>query len=196
MRRLRGKQGLLLGIVALALVAAACGNNASASTSGGTTTTPTPTPTPSPSYGGGGGSPSYGMPPSNAKTVVEGPGNSFAFMPPTITVTRGATLKLQNVSDTAHTFTVTGQGIDVETMPGKTAKVTIDLPLGTYPFVCRFHESMGMKGDLGGPILIDGARTTGSASCDSIVVIRLSSIGWGPVVCRSSRDEFGAWQGS
>jgi RNA polymerase sigma-70 factor (ECF subfamily) len=28
-----------------------------------------------------------------------------------------------NVSDTAHTFTVTGQGIDIETMPGKTTKV-------------------------------------------------------------------------
>ena len=58
------------------------------------------------------------------------------------------TITLVNVSDTAHTFTVTGQGIDIETMPGKTAKVTIDLPPGTYPFVCRFHESMGMKGTL------------------------------------------------
>jgi plastocyanin len=43
---------------------------------------------------------------------------------------------------------VTGQGIDIETLPGKPAKVTIDLPPGTYPFVCRFHESMGMKGTL------------------------------------------------
>lgn len=25
---------------------------------------------------------------------------------------------------------------------------TIDLPPGTYPFVCRFHESMGMTGTL------------------------------------------------
>ena len=148
MRRLRGKQGLLLGIIALALVAAACGNNASASTSGGTTTTPTPTPTPSPSYGGGGGSPSYGMPPSNTKTVVEGPGNSFAFMPSTITVSRGATLKLQNVSNTAHTFTVTGQGIDIETQPGQTSQVTIDLEPGSYPFFCRFHQSLGMTGTL------------------------------------------------
>jgi plastocyanin len=65
-----------------------------------------------------------------------------------VKVTQGQTIKLVNVSDAAHTFTVTGQGIDIETLPGKTAKVTIDLPPGTYPFVCHFHESMGMKGTL------------------------------------------------
>jgi hypothetical protein len=61
---------------------------------------------------------------------------------------QGQTITLVNVSDAAHTFTVTGQGIDIETLPGKTAEVTIDLPPGTYPFVCRFHEPMGMKGTL------------------------------------------------
>lgn len=145
MRRLRGKQGLLIGIIGLGLVAAACGSNASAS-SNGTTTTPTPTPSPSPSMAP---SPSS-VPPSNTatKTVVEGPGNSFAFMPSTITVKQGATLKLDNVSDTAHTFTVTGQSIDVETQPGQTSQVTIDLPPGSYPFICRFHQSLGMTGTL------------------------------------------------
>jgi plastocyanin len=145
MRRLRGKQGLLIGIIGLGLVAAACGNNASASTNG--TTTPTPTPSPSPSMAP---SPSTSMPPSNTvmRTVVEGPGDSFAFMPSTITVKQGATLKLDNVSDTAHTFTVTGQSIDVETQPGQTSQVTIDLPPGSYPFICRFHQSLGMTGTL------------------------------------------------
>lgn len=138
MRALHGKQGLLIGITALALVGVACGKSASASTDSGTTT-PIPMP-----------SPSYGMPPPNAqiKTVVEGPGNSFAFMPSTMTVTRGTTLMLKNVSDTVHTFTVTGQGIDVETQPGQTSQVTIDLKPGSYPFVCRFHESLGMTGTL------------------------------------------------
>ncbi len=83
-----------------------------------------------------------------ATTVLEGPDNGFTFSPSTVTVNQGQTITLTNVSDTAHTFTVTGQGIDIETMPGKSAKVTIDLPPGTYPFVCRFHESMGMKGTL------------------------------------------------
>jgi plastocyanin len=65
-----------------------------------------------------------------------------------VKVTQGQTITLVNVSDAAHTFTVTGQGLDIETLPDKTDKVTIDLPPGTYPFVCRFHESMGMKGTL------------------------------------------------
>jgi plastocyanin len=140
MRRLRDKRGLLMGIFALALVAAACGKSASASEgNGGTTTTPSPSMAPSPSYS---------MPPSTTKTVVEGPGNSFAFMPSTITVRQGSTLMLNNVSDTAHTFTVTGQGIDVETQPGQTSQLTIDLKPGTYPFICRFHQSLGMTGTL------------------------------------------------
>jgi plastocyanin len=139
MRVLHGKQGLLIGITALALVGTACGKSASASQSGGATTTPTPTPTPSPSYG---------MPPSNTNTVIEGPGNSFALMPSTINVKQGTTLMLKNVSDTAHTFTVNGRGIDVETQPGQTSRVTIDLKPGSYPFICRFHQSLGMIGTL------------------------------------------------
>jgi len=142
MRVPNGKLGLLIGIAALALVAAACGKSASAAESGGTTTTPTPTPSPSMTP-----SPSYGMPPPT-KTVMEGPGDSFAFMPSTITVKRGTTLELDNVSNTAHTFTVTGQNIDVETQPGQTSQVTIDLAPGTYPFICRFHQSLGMTGTL------------------------------------------------
>jgi plastocyanin len=133
-----------MGIFALALVAAACGKSASASEgNGGTTTAPTPTPSPSMAP-----SPSYSMPPSTTKTVVEGPGNSFAFMPSSITVRQGTTLMLNNVSDAAHTFTVTGQGIDVETQPGQTSQLTIDLKPGTYPFICRFHQSLGMTGTL------------------------------------------------
>lgn len=159
MHLLQTRRGLLMGFVVLALVAAACGSNAAANEGGsgasggggGTTTSPTTGPTGSSGgsgytggggYGGGGGG---GM---TATTVMEGPGNSFTFSPSTLTVKQGDTITLDNVSDTPHTFTVTGQSIDVETQPGKTAQVTIDLPPGTYPFVCRFHESMGMTGTL------------------------------------------------
>ena len=137
MRVLHDKRGLLIGITALALVAVACGKSASASENTGAGTTPTPTPSMSPSPGG-----------TATKTLIEGPGNSFAFMPSTITVTKGTTLKLDNVSDAAHTFTVTGQGIDIETQPGQTSQVTIDLDPGSYPFICRFHQSLGMTGTL------------------------------------------------
>jgi len=31
---------------------------------------------------------------------------------------------------------------------GKSATVKIDLPAGTYPFICTFHVGSGMKGTL------------------------------------------------
>ena len=155
MRLLQTRRGLLMGFVVLALVAAACGSKAGANEGtsgggGGTTTSPTTGPTGSSGGSGytGGGGYGAGGGGMTATTVMEGPGNSFTFSPSTVTVKQGQTITLDNVSTTAHTFTVTGQSIDVETQPGKTAQVTIDLPPGTYPFVCRFHESMGMTGTL------------------------------------------------
>jgi len=155
MRLLQTRRGLLMGFVVLALVAAACGSKAAANEGtsgggGGTTTSPTTAPTGSSGGSGytGGGGYGAGGGGMTATTVMEGPGNSFTFSPSTVTVKQGQTITLDNVSTTAHTFTVTGQSIDVETQPGKTAQVTIDLPPGTYPFVCRFHESMGMTGTL------------------------------------------------
>ena len=172
MHLLQTRRGLLMGFVVLALVAAACGSKAAANeggsgaSGGGGTTTTSPTTGPTGSTGGsgynggggyGGGGSGYGGGGSGytgggggmaAITVMEGLGNTFTFSPSTITVKQGDTVKLDNVSDTPHTFTVTGESIDVETQPGKTAKVTIDLPPGTYPFVCRFHGSMGMTGTL------------------------------------------------
>ena len=150
MHLLGTRRGVLLGFVVLALVGAACGKSATASERGGsssgsgsgTSTGSSGTTGSNGGYGAGGGGAMM------ATTVLEGPDNGFTFSPSTVTVHQGQAITLTNVSDTAHTFTVTGQGIDIETMPGKTDKVTIDLPPGTYPFVCRFHESMGMKGTL------------------------------------------------
>jgi hypothetical protein len=81
------------------------------------------------------------MPPSNTKTVVEDPGNSLAFMPSIIGVTEGTTLKPDNVSDTAQTFTVTGQGVDVQTQRGGPRRSrSISRPAA--PFICRFDRSL------------------------------------------------------
>ena len=155
MHLLKTRRGLVMGFVVLALAAAACGSKAAANeggSGGGGTSTTSPTTGPTGSSGGsgytGGGGYGAGGGGMTATTVMEGPGNSYTFSPSTVTVTQGKTITLDNVSTTAHTFTVTGQGIDVETQPGKTAQVTIDLAPGTYPFVCRFHESMGMTGTL------------------------------------------------
>ena len=149
MHLLGTRRGLLLGFVVLALVGAACGKSATASENGGGSSgSGSGTSTGSSGTSGGGGYGAGGGGSMVATTVLEGPDNGFTFSPSTVTVHQGQAITLTNVSDTAHTFTVTGQGIDIETMPGKTDKVTIDLPPGTYPFVCRFHESMGMKGTL------------------------------------------------
>jgi plastocyanin len=63
-------------------------------------------------------------------TVREGPGNGYTFAPSTVTVNRGQTITVDNVSQVPHTFTVTDHGIDVETQPGQTSRITIDLPPG------------------------------------------------------------------
>jgi plastocyanin len=154
MHLLRTRRGLILGFVVLALVGAACakastanegaGGSSGGGSGAGTGSTGT---SGGGAYGGGGGYAGGGGG-MGAITVQEGPDNGFIFSPSTVTVDQGQTITLANVSDTAHTFTVTGQGIDIETMQGKATTVTIDLPPGTYPFVCRFHESMGMKGTL------------------------------------------------
>jgi plastocyanin len=119
-----GKRKVLLGLVfVVALAAAGCGSNSS---------------TPSGSPQGGGAS----------NTIEQGPGGQLVFSPASISVKTGATVTIKNVGSVPHTFTVTGQGIDITNDTGQTHQVTISLPAGTYPFVCRFHEGSGMTGTL------------------------------------------------
>jgi plastocyanin len=63
-------------------------------------------------------------------------------------VAKGSTITVKNVSGTPHTFTIQGHGINVVNQAGKSANVKIDLPPGTYPFICTFHVASGMKGTL------------------------------------------------
>jgi plastocyanin len=123
MRRVSGRKALVGLVLVLALAGAACGGKSS---------------TPSGSPQGGG----------SANTIEQGPGGQLVFQPSTISVKAGATLTIKNVGSVPHTFTVTGQGIDITNDTGQTHQVTISLPAGTYPFVCRFHESSGMTGTL------------------------------------------------
>jgi plastocyanin len=83
-----------------------------------------------------------------ASTTLKQGSGGLVFTPATLSVKKGDTISVQNVGSTAHTFTVTGQSIDVTNDAGKSQDVTIDLAPGTYPFICRFHESSGMKGTL------------------------------------------------
>jgi len=129
------------------------GGGESVAASGGTSATASPPQSPTDTggrygYGGGGGSGSGsdgGGGPVTGSVVAA----NYAFTPANLTVASGATIKVQNSTpQTPHTFTVTGQDIDVALDPQSTAKVTIDLPPGTYSFECRYHAGSGMKGTL------------------------------------------------
>ena len=136
---------LLAGLLAAALVGAACAKSAptTAGTTGG-----------SPrgggggygggnQYGGGGG----GTPSAGGVTLQQGAGG-FVFSPADFTVKQGETITVSNVGTAPHTFTVQGQGIDITNSPGQSAQVTIDLPPGTYTYICSFHVQLGMQGTL------------------------------------------------
>ena len=98
---------------------------------------------------------------ASGATVLE---SDFSFSPSTVTVTSGSTLGLQNVTAaTPHTFTISGQGIDVLTNGGQSGSVAINLPAGTYPFFCRFHSSLGMTGTLVVRSAGSGTGSTGVA---------------------------------
>jgi plastocyanin len=59
------------------------------------------------------------------------------------------TLELKNEGESAHTLTISDQGIDTEVQPGDEAEADVTFPKsGQLAFVCRFHESLGMVGAL------------------------------------------------
>jgi plastocyanin len=71
------------------------------------------------------------------------------FSPANLSVNQVDTIAVKDATTgTPHTFTIEGKGVDVVNDAGQTQTVTIDLPPGTYPFICRFHSSLGMKGTL------------------------------------------------
>ena len=166
---MRTTRWVVAATAALALAGTACSNGGSeagaGATSGGGASSPSVM-APSPTAGGGSSSGGYGHGNSygngdggggggggggqsgtaSAVTVTQ---TNYQFTPSTPKVASGATITVKNgTSDTPHTFTVTGQSIDVTVDPGTTQDVKVDLPPGTYPFICTFHESLGMTGTL------------------------------------------------
>jgi plastocyanin len=136
---------VVVAAAALTLLAAACGSSSSpsssGSSSGGTTSS-------SSAGTGGGATTTSGGGGSGASTETISQAN-YTFTPSKPSVKSGDTVTIKNTTtDTPHNFTVTGQNIGVTLQPGKSAKVKIDLPPGTYPFFCSFHQSLGMTGTL------------------------------------------------
>jgi plastocyanin len=142
-RRLRYGGSLMVLAIALSLAAAACSSDSTPSSSG-TTAPPPASPSASPtadqggSGGGGGG---------NSATIDAG-ANGFVFTPSTVSIAQGGKLTVKNAGTVPHTFTIQSQDINEVMQPGQSAKITISLAPGTYPFVCTFHQSSGMTGTL------------------------------------------------
>jgi len=138
-------------VVAAALLGAACAKSSTGALSGSSS----PQPSPSYSSSGGGGYGRYGgggssspTPALGKDTLQQGAGAALVFNPTTITVSKGAKLTIDNVGSASHTFTVLNTNIDVVNSAGQSQSITISLKPGTYPFICRFHVNLGMKGTL------------------------------------------------
>ena len=158
---MRMSKAVVAGALALALLGAACanddgGNAGSGGATGGAVTGGTGLSGSSGggAYGGGGG---YGSSGGMTGSTSTGGGSSvltltqvnYQFTPAKITVHQGDTITVSDTNpNTPHTFTVTGTDIDVSNDAMSSQDVTIDLAPGTYPFICRFHESQGMTGTL------------------------------------------------
>jgi plastocyanin len=130
----------MLGLALMAaLSASSCGKSATPSAGGTTPAYPPATQ---------GSGPSPGASASSAGTGTLTETADLTFSPSTITVKEGTKLSIMNTASVDHTFTITGTSIDVVTMGGQSGQATIDLKPGTYPFICRFHVSSGMRGTL------------------------------------------------
>jgi plastocyanin len=107
---------LLGAVVALTLLAAACGGDEP----------------PTDADQGGGSSPSE----SSDLTIVD-----FGFSPTELSVTEGQTISINNTGDVAHTFTTDDGVIDQTISPGETVDVALT-GVASGGFHCRFHSQM------------------------------------------------------
>ncbi len=131
MRRTRQRFGRLLLLIGLAPAAAifffACG------------------------YGGGG----YGAGGTSVAGTTTVTGNSasvsmknIAFNPADITVSKGTKVTWANNDNVAHTVTASDGMFDSGNVnPGKSFSFTFN-QAGTFPYYCRYHVSLGMKGEV------------------------------------------------
>ena len=158
MAETRARVRVAAGAAALMLLLATCGERANTGpASGGGSTGGAATGSPAGGAYGGGGESSRGGYGGGGGQSTGGGGSSvatvgqvnFSFDPAEIAVKSGATITVDNTSPgTPHTFTIPGSDIDVTNDGGASQDVKIDLPPGTYEFVCRFHESSGMTGTI------------------------------------------------
>jgi plastocyanin len=146
-----------VGISALLLVGAACGNDGDGTAAGGATSATGVTgapgqnePGPGNLYGRTTGSTgATGGTGAAAEADVSVSLNNYLFDPAEVEVQQGDVVAVRNGNTrTPHTFTVVGEDVDLELAPLETQTVEIDLKPGTYDLICRFHEELGMTATL------------------------------------------------
>ena len=94
--------------------------------------------------GDGGGGDGAGGGAAGASTVTM---RDNEFVPADIVIAPGE-VELVNEGAAPHTFTVEGEGVDVQVDAGETATTEVELDPGTYTVFCNFHRGQGMEGTL------------------------------------------------
>jgi len=142
---MRNRTVIIAVLVALGVLATACTTKTSSSAAA-TSSSATPTATTSPI-------PTSPAPPADltGKSAFTISTYDNFFSPNTLNGSTGQKLQLTitNLGAATHTFTIASEGIDVLLAPGTSQTVEVTFPKsGSTQFVCRFHESMGMVGQL------------------------------------------------
>lgn len=146
-----------VALIALALGLAACGGDdddsgaaatTAAATSGATTAPATPVPTESTPSSATATAPAAGT----TLDVAADPSGQLKFNPTKLSAPAGEiTLDLTNDSPVPHNIAVDGaDGVSDTIQDGGTAKLTVNLPAGTYEYYCNIpgHRQAGMVGTL------------------------------------------------
>lgn len=88
--------------------------------------------------------------PSNGQQVIEL--YDFSFSPDRFTIAANTDVAviISNQGDSPHNFELKDEGISVDVAPGQREEVIINLPPGTYKFICNVpgHKQVGMNGAL------------------------------------------------
>jgi plastocyanin len=67
----------------------------------------------------------------------------FVFEPDCLAATPGARVRLENVGEAPHTFTVEGTDVDVDVPAGATGEASlVGVQPGTYAVTCTYHPQM------------------------------------------------------
>jgi len=129
--------GLLVAVLALALLVAACGGGGDEGDGGGTTGATGPT------------APTSAPPAGETLSLTA---SEFTFDPASLTAPADTdvTIEVVNAGTIEHDFTIDEANVKIAVPATETGSATVSLPAGTYTFYCSVpgHKEAGMTGTL------------------------------------------------